>query len=273
MIAAEIGASQWRYLRHGISASCPFAKPGFPLGLPPRARAIGLLAWTVVSVTVPPLANSAQAEASLIDEDSRTHDFGAVIARPGRKLEHRYRLENGTQHEVKIVNVINRKTCCGIVSAGKLRLRPGEATDLTVALLVGDRFGDVTHETEVVTDSSSDPSLVLRTTAQAVPALRVEDATGLRTILVGAADPKRAEFRVFAAGMATDAPLDLDRLTLQSTIAVDWIGPKEASASDDGLTVESRRAVAKLDSIGSPGDRKVEIQIQGASRLSLPVTT
>ena len=55
------------------------------------------------------------AELLLISRTDREHDFGAVIGRPGLKLEHRYRLANVTGHDVKIVDVINRKTCCGIV--------------------------------------------------------------------------------------------------------------------------------------------------------------
>ena len=53
---------------------------------------------------------------------------------------------------MEILNVINRKTCCGIVRSGATILHPGDATDIEITLLVGDRFGGVLHETEVVTD-------------------------------------------------------------------------------------------------------------------------
>lgn len=35
----------------------------------------------------------------LIDEDSRIQDFGPVLSRPGRKLNHNYQLINKTKHK------------------------------------------------------------------------------------------------------------------------------------------------------------------------------
>ena len=93
-----------------------------------------------------------EAKPSLIAEADREHDFGPVIASPGRKVEHRYRLRNATQQDVQLLNVINRKTCCGIVRVEKTTLHPGDTTDVEVTLLVGDRFGEVTHATEIETD-------------------------------------------------------------------------------------------------------------------------
>jgi hypothetical protein len=177
-------------------------------------------------------------------------------------MVHRYRLANTTRHDVKIVDVINRKTCCGIIRVGALALRPGDATDVEVTLVVGERFGEVAHETEVVTDLPSDPNLVLRTTATAIPAVRVEEISSQEgTILIGTGEPKRAEFRVFASGTPTEPPLDLDRVELRSTIKVDWVRQKEESPSDGGLRVESRRFAAWLDSAGPPGERAAEIRL------------
>lgn len=51
--------------------------------------------------------------ASLIAEPDRDHDFGAVLAWPGRKMSYAYHLVNGTGRDVKILNVINHKTCFG----------------------------------------------------------------------------------------------------------------------------------------------------------------
>jgi hypothetical protein len=120
--------------------------------------------------------SSSDTSPSLIAQAEREHDFGAAIGRVGQKMGHRYRLSNTTPHDVRITDVINRKSCCGIVEVGSLLLRPGEGTDVEVTLLVGDRFGGIAHETEVVTDQLSDASLVLRTTATAVAALRIEEA-------------------------------------------------------------------------------------------------
>jgi len=209
-----------------------------------------------------------KAKSFLIAEADRECDFGPVIASPGRKLEHRYKLSTATQHDVTILNVVNHKTCCGIVRVGKWILRPGDATDVEVTLIVGDKFGAVTHAAEVVTDLPDDSNLVLRTMARAVPPVRVEEDSAFeRTILIGAKETRRAEFRAYASGTSSEAPTDLDRLDLRSTIKVDWAGPKELSPSDDGLRGESRRFVAMLDPAGPPGERRAVILLKDGKRV------
>jgi len=137
-----------------------------------------------------------KAKPFLIAEADRECDLGPVIASPGRKLEHRYRLSNATQHDVTILNVVNHKTCCGDVRVGKWILRPGDATDVEVTLLVGGKFGEVTHAAEVFTDLPADSNLVFRTMARAVPPVRLEEDSAFeRTILVGAKETRQAQFR------------------------------------------------------------------------------
>ena len=205
---------------------------------------------------------------TLIAEEDREHDFGTVIGKPGQKMGHRYHLTNTTRQDVKIVNVINRKTCCGVVKVGPLMIRPGESTDVDLTLVVGDKFGAVVHETEVLTDLPSEPSIILRTTATAHTAFRIEEISRSdEPILAGAREPRRAEYRVFAAGTTADPAIDLGRLELRSTIKVDWVAPKEESPSDDGLTVESRRFTASLDPDGPPGERKAEALLQDGKNV------
>ena len=206
---------------------------------------------------------------SLITEADREHDFGPVIASSGRRLEHSYRLSNSSPRDIRILDVINHKTCCGIVRVGKPILHPGDATDVEVTLLVGDRFGEVTHGTEVVTDLPAEPNFYFRTMARAVPPVRVEEESAFdRTILIGAKESRQAGFRVYASGTSSEPPLDLDRLELRSTIKVDWAGPKEPSPSDDdGLRVESRRFLATLDPAGPPGERRAEILLQEGKQV------
>ena len=209
-----------------------------------------------------------KAEPSLIAEADREFDFGDVIASPGRKLEHRYRLLNATQRDVKILDVINRKSCCGMVRVGKSILRPGDGTDLEVTLLVGDRFGEVIHTAEVVTDLTSDSDLIFTTMGHAMPPVRVEEVSSSeRTILIGEKATRQAEFRAYASGTPTEPPADLDRLELRSTIKVEWAGMKEPSPSDGGLRVESRRFIATLDPSGPPGERRAEILLQEDKRV------
>jgi hypothetical protein len=219
-------------------------------------------------VSVSPAGLEAEANPALIVESARQHDFGAVIARPGRKMVHPYRLVNSSGQEVNILEVINRNTCCGIVRARTGILRPGDAVDVEVTLMVADRFGEVVHETEVVTDLPSDSSIVLRTAAGAIPVVRVENSSSEEgTMLIGAGEPRRAEFRAFVAGTSAEPPVDLSLVELRSTIKVDWVGPKQESPPEDGLQVESRRFAAWLDPGGPPGERRAEILLRDGNQV------
>ncbi|MDE2506908.1 MAG: hypothetical protein KGM43_06840 [Planctomycetota bacterium] len=129
-------------------------------------------------------------EAGLIDDDDRVHHFGLDVATAGRKLDLKYHLVNHTQKSVKIVNVVNRKPCCGVVAVGKTTLAIEEATDVVVTLSVDGRFGDVSHEAVVVTDDTPPQELVLRTVAQACPPLRVEEVGPAAT-----STPRSTKFR------------------------------------------------------------------------------
>src|SRR5262249_50385735 len=159
-----------------------------------------------------------------------------VIANPGRRMEHRYRLTNASGQDVKILNVINRKTCCGIVRAEAPVLLPGDTTGVVVTLLVGDRCGEVTHETAVVTVARAEPSLILGGMGRGIPTVRMEeDSTCDGTILIGTKEPRQAAYRVYASGTAAEPPARLDGMELRSTIKVEWAGSKETNASNEGL--------------------------------------
>jgi len=216
--------------------------------------------------------SDAETRPSLIAEADRQFDFGDVIGKPGQKMDHRYRLVNPSRLDVKLVEVVNRKSCCGLITVGKQVLHPGDATDVTVTLVVGDKFGGVVHETEVVTDLPTDASIVLRTSATAHPAFRFEEIASPESegeASGGFTKPRRAEVRVFATGTAADPIADLDRLELRSTIKAEWMGSKEPVRSDDVLKIESRRLTAWLDTAGPTGDRRAELLLcEGAKVLA-----
>ena len=188
------------------------------------------------------------------------------MSRPGRRSPHSYRLTNTTAGVVNLLNVINYKTCCGSVRAEKLKLEPGESTEVEVTLHLDNQFGDVVNTTEVVTDLPSDESIVLRTSATTVPFLRVEPASQPDgPILAGSKAGTVAAFRVFAAGDASEAPVDLDHVELQSTIPVEWTGPKQNSPSEEGVEIQSRVFRATLDATGAPGERRAEVVMRRES--------
>lgn len=210
-----------------------------------------------------PSGREAQPRGSLIAEVARDFDFGAVIATAGRKLSHAYHLVNRSGHDVNILRVINHKTCCGIVRAKAGVLAPGESADVEVDLVVGGRFGQVVNTTEVMTNLPYDESIALRTSAEAVPPIRVEEVSiADHTLVIGGKEPRRVEFRAFASGTSAEPPLDLDRVQLVSTTKVEWLGAKEDAGADQGLDVQSRHFVALLDPSGSPGERRAEVLLK-----------
>lgn len=215
----------------------------------------------------------AKSSGPLIAWADRDHDFGAVIATEGRKMSHVYRLVNGAGHDVNLLNVINHKPCCGTVRARLGVLAPGEAADVEIDLVVGGRFGEVVNTTEVVTDLPEDARITLRTSAEAVPPIRVEEVSGGgRTLIIGEKEPHPVEFRVFAAGTRAEPPVDLDRVRLQATERVEWTGPREEISSDAGQEAYARRFVAVLKASGPPGERRAEVLIKRGDEVLDRVT-
>ncbi len=212
---------------------------------------------------IAPPNESAAASATLIGEESRSHHFGAVISKSGLKLKHGYRLVNTTKHDVKVTNLVNRKPCCGEVRIGKTMLHPGDATQVEVTLSIRQEFGDVIHDTVVLTEPAQPDELVLRTMARAYPAIRIEEVTPANgTVLLSSDKPKPVEFRALAYGSSTEPFTDLDRVELRSAIKVNWLGPREKATFEDDLKVVTRRFAALLDPAGPPGERKTEIVLQ-----------
>ena len=206
---------------------------------------------------------------TLISDEDRRFSFGTIISKPGRQVVHRYRLANPTSREVQILDLVNRKSCCGVIVVGSKKIRPGESTEVEVTLVVGEKFGGIVHEAEILTDLPADSSILLLTSAVGQPALRVEEVAHTREpIIQGSGRPVRSEYRVIACGTSNEAPFNLDQASLRSGLEVEWLGPKETGAFEDDLRTESRRLVATIDPAGPIGDRREEVLIRdGASML------
>jgi len=215
----------------------------------------------VDSSTPPPLEITG-AVAPLIAADSRSHHFGPVISKADRKLTHAYHLDNKTKRDVRIVELVNRKPCCGEIGVGQKVLRPGDRTDVVVRLSVRQEFGEIVHDTVVVTSPPQPEPLVLRTMATAYPPIRIEEvASSSDSVLLTSDQPTQFEFRVLACGTAADPPVDLDRVEVRSTIKASWVGSKVEVPSEEGLTTGSRLFAAWFDSSGTPGERRAELQL------------
>jgi len=182
-------------------------------------------------------------------------------------LKHAYRLVNNTAHDIKVVELVNLKPCCGDLRIGKTMLHAGDETELEVTLSIRQEFGEIVHRTRVVTDPPQQDDLVLLTVAKAYPSIRIEEVTPVNgAVLLSSEKAKSVEFRAFAAGDSSKAAIDLNRVELRSAINAKWLGPKQGVTAEDDLTVEMRRFTALLDPAGAPGERKNEIVLNDDNR-------
>ncbi len=201
----------------------------------------------------------------LISTSDRRHDFGPVIGRAGIVKKHGYLLSNQSDKSVKLVRVLNLKTCCGTVKSGSTLLKPGESTSIEVTMLLGNRHGEVVHEVEIDTDlvGEEDSKIILRTSAYVYAPFRVERISGAeRPILTIGGEPQFSECRLVSTGTESEPPLDLDRVTLSSAIPVEWIDGKAVLPSDEGILIEGRRFRLRFGSDGSTGARNEDIVLK-----------
>lgn len=212
-----------------------------------------------------PIDNQTKTMLSLIDKAERKHDFGLVVSKGDSRRSHSYHMSNQTGRTVSLLDVVNRKACCGLVRVGKTELPPGGSTYVEVTLLLADRFGEVIHETDVVTNSPGDEVITLRTSATARAAIRVEPETqgiGPKADEAAPSPRIRNEFRVYSTGTEDDPPVDLDSVTLRSASESGWLSPKKESVLGDGLSGYSRAFFVLLDAAGSPGPRTDQVLLE-----------
>jgi hypothetical protein len=174
---------------------------------------------------------------------------------------------------VRIVEIVNRKPCCGEIRVGKWGLLPGEDTDIEISLSVREEFGDLIHEAVVMTQPPTENLLVLRTIARVYPQVRIEETTHANgTVILRETKPTLAEFRVVAHGSLSQRPVDLDRCELVSTTQAGWLGPKAGLDSEDGIRSETRRFFALLDTQGATGMRSATFHLRDCQALVLEHT-
>jgi hypothetical protein len=208
-------------------------------------------------------------EPVLIGSELRTHNFGAVVSNANRKLTHSYRLRNSEQRRIEIVDLVNRKPCCGELRLSQNVLEPGDEATVDVVLSVRQEFGEIIHETVVLTEPPQSGDIILRTCAKVYPPIQIDEVTPASgSTVLSTGGPKPVEFNVLAYGTATDPVADLDRLALRSELLVKWAGAKSERQLDDGLWLASRRCSAVLDPKGPIGDRKAQILLEIGGRAA-----
>ena len=128
-----------------------------------------------------------------------------MIGRPGRTLEHIYNLVNNTGRTVRILDVVNRKPCCGSVNLSRSVLADRQEASVKVVLSLSGQFGQLVHETLLVTDSPGTEELMLRTLAEVYPPVRIEERSQAGALtLLSLSKPRRCEFTAYAYGLVSD---------------------------------------------------------------------
>ncbi len=248
-----------------------------------RGMALAVLAGCTPSA-LPTVALDAEPVEThfLIDEVSRAHHFGAVIAQTGTQRVHRFALRNATDRPLTIVEVVNRKPCCGALALGKAELAPGEETALELTLNVGGKFGDVVHEAVIVTDPPSPDEIVLHTTARAYPPVRIEELNADFTALVKGGLPRACVYQIIAHGTPDQPAIDLNHATIGGTVKANWLDEAKPGEAVDGVTATVRKLGVSLEPVGEPGDRRDSLTLSAnnesvldhtiAWRLDTPIT-
>ncbi len=249
-----------RVRRSQLSPSYPSQRGGL--------RLLAFISVSFVSLTLscapPPQGAAGEKERKadpLISEEGREFDFGDVIARPGFKVAHNYRLHNRTDRVVRIGGIINRKTCCGEISLDKSELKQNEAATVTLTLIVGDKFGVVSHEAEILTDCPGQSTILLKTSATAHPSYRIEEVSDPQASQkpVPFTQFKVVNYRLFSSGTNDHPPDDLDNVEIKSKADIKWAGPKVVEAADAAIRVESRLLTIQLDMEGPSGEKAEDI--------------
>lgn len=175
-------------------------------------------------------------------------------------MSHKYLLINRLGHDIELTDVVNQKPCCGVVEFQKRRLRPDDQAEIEIKLAVGGRIDDISHQAEVITNPALPESLRLRTEADAIAEIRIEELDADDHLLfIGENVPRVANYQLIAAGTPGEPPVDLDKLEIRSSLTVNWIGPQIHSSDDRGLMINARQWVAPLATSEEIGHRTAEI--------------
>jgi hypothetical protein len=205
----------------------------------------------------------AHSQAELFGPQSdRRHDFGTILARPGRAVTHSFLLINNTGRQLRLVRAVNRKPCCGEVRFDPKTLAPGEQTTLTVTLRIGDSAEPLSHLAVVETDDPVFPTRDYFTFARPQPRFRLEPADSNGVLSVRPSSTVRAAFTAFSFGTVSEPPTPLGDSTIESALKVEWAaGPRNSSLSN-GLSAQSRQFSLILRGDGEPGERSSTVTVR-----------
>lgn len=216
------------------------------------------------------LASPSNPRSAWYDPAATEHDFGLVLAGTDVKRTHTFRLANTSGRRVRILEVINRKPCCGIVGPiAPTTLEPGRAVDVAVTLHIGLAAGRVVHLAEVQFEGDGGNVLTagLRTMGTGLARAVVEqfEPTPLSLEPGGSAEVGLVA-RSFGNRDRPPFPLVDDAIRTEARFR--W---KDVASSrfdpDTGLDEIRRPLVVTLTATGEPGQRLdlIELLDEGSS--------
>lgn len=177
------------------------------------------------------------------------HDFGKVV-NDQKNLKWTYKIQNGTGKDLGLTNVVNRKTCCGIVRpVSQTSIPVGESLELEVEIKASGTLGPLQHFATVETDAPDMPVLQFWSVADVVPKVRVEPVGGPDKVMKG--QPAALEFQMTAADADGATPFEVTTDSAAGGTQVVWIGPTVETKEHSGLRFVTKRFRLKF-----PADRE-----------------
>ena len=179
--------------------------------------------------------------------------------RPGLKWA--YKIRNETGQTVQLLEVINRKTCCGVVHApARMKVAAGETVDLEVEIKASGTLGPLQHFATVTTDSAACPVLQFWTVADVVPRVRVEPIGDHSSALKG--QPLDQDFLLTAVDVDPATPIEVTTDGAARGTRIEWSGPTQTITKTNASSSMSRPFRLRV-----PADREA-----GAYQERLTVT-
>jgi len=189
------------------------------------------------------------------------HDFGKVVNDQGN-VKWTYKIHNGTGKALGLTNVVNRKTCCGIVRpVSQTSIPVGQSLELEVEIKASGTLGPLQHFATIETDSPDLPMLQFWSVADVVPKVRVEPIGGRDRIMKG--QPLDREFQMTAADADEATPFEVTTDSAAGGTQVEWIGLARETKEPSGMRFITKRFRLKF-----PADREAGYY---STRISIAV--
>lgn len=195
--------------------------------------------------------------------DARLHDFGVILGNRGT-LSHRFQVENGGDHDLRLTGALAMSPCCS--SIGPLPqgpIRPGAVASVPVTFRTGGESGNRRLEFFIQTDSPNTPTIPLILTAACFDDWDITPVEGGRFTL----KPGQAGRRTYEViSRRRDVEGTLPRLVnFDPAIrpVLDQGGLEKITAQ--GFVEVARRLVVYLPAMTGPGLKRAQVGVEAGN--------